>query len=152
MSRFFRRTVDEVIMFADPDVIFRMAAEVERWGEILPHYRWVKVLGEHSDGRVVEMAAMRGLIPVKWVSEQVVDTEKRRVHYHHTGGLTRGMDVEWSLDCAGDSVRVKIIHEMTLTAPIVGTAIGRWITGRFFVHHIAKRTLRKIKEIAEERR
>ena len=143
------RTVDQIFVRADPDTVFRLAADVDRWPVILPHYRWVKQLGEQEDQRLVEMAARRGWIPVKWTSLQRVSEAGRRVFYSHVGGATRGMEVEWTMQEEGDGVRVRIVHELNLEAPIVRTALGRWIVGRFFVHHIAGRTLRRIKELAE---
>jgi hypothetical protein len=32
---------DEAFVQATPDACFRVAADVERWPDILPHYRWV---------------------------------------------------------------------------------------------------------------
>lgn len=152
MSKAFDRTVDEILVHADPDLIFRIAADVQDWARILPHYRWVRVLDAHDGYRTVEMAARRGWIPVKWTSIQTVDAVHRRVHYHHVGGLTRGMEVEWIIERDGDRVRVTIVHEMSLTTPVVRSLVGRWITGRFFVHHIAGRTLSRMREIVEEER
>lgn len=150
MSRAFERTVDDILMHADQDSIYQLAVNVEQWPEILPHYRWVRVLEERDGQRTVEMSALRGWIPVKWTSLQAVDAVRRRVHYYHIGGATRGMEVEWHLEKEGDAVRVTIIHEMSLTMPLVRLAIGRWIVGRFFVHYIASRTLRRIRELSEQ--
>ena len=73
-------TIDR-LMRADPDVIFELGARVEDWPRILPHYRWVRVLRADGDGRVVEMAARRPLlpvasgigIPVRWTAIQRAD-------------------------------------------------------------------------------
>ncbi|WP_319586190.1 SRPBCC family protein [uncultured Desulfobulbus sp.] len=152
MSMMFERTVDDILVHADQDTIFRYASDIENWPKILPHYRWIRTLEQHDRTSTVEMAARRGWIPVKWTSVQVVDPEHHTVHYHHTGGATRGMDVEWNMAKEGDGVRVTIIHEMTLTMPVVRSLIGRWIVGKFFVHHIASLTLKKIKELSEAER
>jgi ribosome-associated toxin RatA of RatAB toxin-antitoxin module len=144
------RTVDETLVRSDIETIFRLASDVARWPKILPHYRWVRMLGAQDGYEKVEMAARRGWIPVKWTSLCRVEPARHRVYYKHIGGATRGMEVEWSLVEEGDSVRVTIVHEMTLTTPIVCSKLGRWIVGRFFVHHIAGRTLRRMKELAEE--
>ena len=37
------RTVDQRLMRAPIDRVFAAAADVERWPEWLPHYRWVRV-------------------------------------------------------------------------------------------------------------
>jgi ribosome-associated toxin RatA of RatAB toxin-antitoxin module len=146
------RTVDHIIVQSDAETIFRLASDIERWPSILPHYRWVKMLGAHDGEQTVEMAARRGWIPVKWTSICRIEPARRQVYYKHIGGATRGMEVLWTLENEGDGVRVTIVHEMTLSIPIVRSVIGRWIVGRFFVHHIAGRTLLRIKELAEKER
>lgn len=142
-------TVDEIVMQADPDRIFAAARDVERWPEFLPHYRWVKVLGQQPPGRVVEMAARRGVIPVKWTSLQSWDSERREVYYDHVGGPTRGMQVVWEILPQADGVLVRIIHELRLQVPVVSSPPGRLITGHFFVQPIARRTLWHMKRFVE---
>lgn len=144
------QTVDQILVQADIDTIFRLAADVEHWPSILPHYRWVKMLGFQDGFDKVEMAARRDWIPVKWTSLCKIDPVRHRVYYKHIGGATRGMEVEWRLEDEQGSVRVTIVHEMTLNVPIVRSQLGRWITSKFFIHHIAGQTLRCIKELAEE--
>ena len=39
--------------------IVDLAVDVERWPQILPHYRWVTLLEGGGDRKVVEMAARR---------------------------------------------------------------------------------------------
>ena len=143
------RTVDRITIHADPDAIFQAAANIERWPEILPHYRWVTVQDKQSDKCIVEMAARRGWIPVKWTSIQWLEAGKRRVYYQHTGGATRGMYVEWHIEPKREAVRVTIIHDLTLEVPIVRTKLGKWIVKNFFIKHIAGQTLRRIKETLE---
>ena len=50
-------TENEIFIRADMAEIYQLAAPVERWPEILPHYRWVRVLADNGDRRLVEMAA-----------------------------------------------------------------------------------------------
>lgn len=146
------QTIDHITIQADPDAIFRAAADIERWPKILPHYRWVKVLEQRGDERVVEMAARRGLIPVKWIAVQTPDPTTRRVHYLHTGGPTRGMRVEWSINRpdGDDGVRVVIVHEFCLEAPVVRSSIGKAVVDGFFVKYIAGHTLACMKQFLED--
>lgn len=146
------RTVDELHMAAAPDTVFAAAADVERWPAILPHYRWVRKLARgDSSGTgptrdVVEMAAWRPFGPLRyptwWVSEMSVDAAARRIRYRHIDGITRGMDVEWRVEPAGDGTRVTIVHEWDGPAwPLIGRPAAEWIIGPVFVHGIASRTL-----------
>src|SRR5207244_1627557 len=95
------RTVDQIVIWAPLARAFPVAAQVERWPEILPHYRWVRFLDRSDRGGTVEMAAWRpfGLLryPVWWVSEMAVDRTACEVRYRHVRGITAGMSVVWRL-------------------------------------------------------
>jgi hypothetical protein len=142
------RTVDEEICRADPDVAFQVAADVERWPDILPHYRWVRF--HRKDGfahGVVEMAAWRPFGPVGyptwWVSEMEHHGTERTVRYRHVDGITRGMDVVWTVEPRSEGrVLLRIVHEWDGPPwPLVGSAAADWVIGPWFVSHIAGRTL-----------
>lgn len=138
-------------MRADPEVIFGLAAAVERWPAILPHYRWVRVLRQDGPNRrVVEMAARRDLIPVRWVAEQELRPAERQIAFRHVGGVTRGMDVLWTIEPRPDgSVRVQIWHEFRPGWSLVPDWLVHRVIGQFFVDNIAGKTLRRVKELAE---
>jgi ribosome-associated toxin RatA of RatAB toxin-antitoxin module len=136
-------------MRARPRTIYRLAAAVERWPELLPHYRSVRVLGERDGRRLVEMAAWRDGIPVRWWAEQTLYPDEPRIVFHHVRGPTRGMDVAWSFTPRPDGTYVAIEHELTLGWPLVGELIADRIIGRLFVDNIAGKTLRRIKALAE---
>ena len=51
------RGENEILITASPDIIFPLAAAVERWPELLPHYRWVRVLDRRDGRSLVSMAA-----------------------------------------------------------------------------------------------
>jgi ribosome-associated toxin RatA of RatAB toxin-antitoxin module len=130
--------------------VFALAADIAAWPTILPHYRWVRV--DSDDGRVkhAEMAARRGRFPVKWRTAQVVLPDERRILFFHTGGVTRGMYVEWNLkDAPSGGIDVSISHELTYPfGPLTGW-FSRHVVGALFVHHIAGLTLARIKQIVE---
>ena len=138
-------------MRADPDVIFRLAAAVEEWPRILPHYRSVRVLHDDGERRVVAMAARRGAIPVRWVAEQQVYPGDRRITFRHVGGVTRGMEVAWTLTPADDSgeVGVRIWHRFEPRWPLVPDILVDLVVGEYFVNGIAARTLACIRARAE---
>ena len=142
-------TVNSIHVRADMEKVFTLAARVDRWPELLPHYRWVRRIWQGGDTCVVEMAARRGWFPVKWISVQQLCKANKRIFYKHTDGLTRGMWVEWAFIPFGDGVRVTITHEMNLSRPLIRSRIGRWIVAHFFVKTIADRTLKHIKALAE---
>src|SRR2546421_8898128 len=93
------RTVDQIAIGAPLDRVFQIASDVERWPEILSHYRWVRFLDRHASGGTVAMAAWRPFgplrYPVWWVSEMTVDPTAGEIRYRHVRGITTGMDVVW---------------------------------------------------------
>jgi hypothetical protein len=148
------QTRDATVIRAPLARAFAVAADVERWPEILPHYRWVHMHERRPDGGVVEMAAWRPFGPVGWptwwLSEMETDPARHRIRYRHVGGITRGMDVEWRLDGEDGRVQVSIVHEWTGPRwPVIGRVAANWVIGPVFIHAIASRTLAGVKREAE---
>jgi uncharacterized membrane protein len=147
-------TVDRVVIRAPVDRVLNTAADVERWPQILAHYRWVRFLQRRNGGGTVEMAAWRPFgvfrYPAWWVSEMTVDRPAREIRYRHVRGITTGMDVVWRLVGESDGVAVTIVHEWTGPAwPLIGPLAARLVIGPVFIHGIASRTLAGIKKHAE---
>ncbi len=140
--------VENVVEIAAPwERVFALAADVEHWAERLPHYRWVRVLERDGRRTAVEMAARRGWIPLRWRAVQEVRPEERRILFTHTGGPTRGMAVEWFFLPSDRGVRVGIRHD--LRWPLLLQWVAGWVVGRVFIGHVAGRTLRRMKVLAE---
>jgi len=146
---------DEHVMAAPASVCFRVAADVERWPDILPHYRWVRFHERRAFGTGrVEMAAWRqfGLLryPTWWVSEMHVNADEPAVYYRHVDGITRGMDVKWEFLPGGVGTRVRIAHAWDGPAwPVIGRVAWQAIIAPLFVSAIATRTLRGVAREAE---
>jgi aromatase len=143
------RSVDRISIASDARTVFDLAARVEDWPAILPHYRWVKVYADEGRRRVVEMAAWRNRWPCRWLSVQTLDAVGMSIEYRHIGGITRGMWVEWLITPTKQGCEVTLVHKLTYPPPILGPLFARFIVGRMFVHHIAVRTLAGIKRAAE---
>jgi ribosome-associated toxin RatA of RatAB toxin-antitoxin module len=147
-------TVDRIRIHAPPERIFSVARDVEQWPRILPHYRWVRFL-EHapSGGGIVEMAAWRpfGVLryPTWWVSRMTIDARELTISYTHIRGITRGMDVRWSLAPHNGATDVSIEHRWSGPGWPGGGAFASAVVGPVFIHGIASRTLRGIKQAAE---
>jgi ribosome-associated toxin RatA of RatAB toxin-antitoxin module len=151
------KTLDEHVMRAPAHLCFRVAADVERWPVILPHYRWVRFHERYAFGSgVVEMAAWRAFplgarFPTWWLSEMRVDAQEPAVYYRHIRGITRGMNVKWSFQPGrGGHTRVHILHEWTgPTWPLIGRPAALWVIGPHFISAIAQRTLAGVAREAE---
>ncbi len=142
-------TLDEIWMNAPTSLVFRLAADVERWPEILPHYRWVRVISDDWGHRTVAMAARRGRIPVSWTAQQRVIRDERRITYHHIRGVTKGMTVEWRITEQDGGTHVAIEHDLNSHNPLLRTQLADWIVGSYFVSGIASLTLVHMKLAAE---
>jgi hypothetical protein len=129
--------------------IFPLAAEVERWPERLPHYRYVRRLPSANGERRFAMGARRGRIPVSWEAIERPLPDERRIEFTHTGGVTRGMEVAWRFDPRDGGWLVSIEHELDLGWPLVGGWAAEHVIGPQFVEAIARRTLRRVKALAE---
>jgi hypothetical protein len=148
--------LDDRFMDAPPAICFRVAADVERWPDILPHYRWVRFHDRSGFGvGRVEMAAWRDFAgparyPTWWVSEMRADPAAPAVHYRHVGGVTRGMDVEWSFEAKDAGTLVRIRHSWTGPPwPVIGAIAWRFVIAPHFVSAIAQRTLAGVAAEAE---
>lgn len=149
-------TIDEQISEAPADLCFRVAADVEAWPRVLPHYRWVRFHRREGFARGrVEMAAWRRFGPLRyptwWVSEMDHDAGSRRVYYRHVDGITTGMDVRWEVDPTDDGgTRLRIFHEWAGPRwPLIGGLAADRVIGPHFVSHIAGRTLVGVSREAE---
>jgi len=95
------------------------------------------------------MGARRGPIPVRWEAIQRPRPADAVIEFEHTGGVTRGMQVAWRFLEIEDGVEVSIEHELQLGWPLIGELVARWVIGPQFVEAIARRTLRRVKHLAE---
>ncbi len=139
----------EVEMRAEPRRIFEMVSRVESWPEWLPHYRFVRVLSRDGEKCVVHMGATRSGIPISWVSEYWTDPVQFRLYFRHLKAWTKGMDVVWTLDPAGEFTRVRIEHELAFRVPWLAPIVEP-VIGGFFIHHVAGRTLGTFKRLIEK--
>jgi uncharacterized membrane protein len=135
------------LMHAPYERIFDLAADVERWPELLPHYRYVRRL-PGADRRFA-MGARRGPIPVRWEALQRPLRAERRIEFEHTGGVTRGMQVAWRFEERDGALDVSIEHRLDLGWPLIGRFAADRVVGPQFIEAIAARTLRRIREMAE---
>lgn len=137
---------------AEPDLVFALAHDVERWSTLLPHY--VRSVARDRDGQdrlLVRFVARRALIPVLGLGLPVVwdartwnDPTLRRLHFEHVAGATRGMRVTWQIEPRAGGAHVTIEHVFAPPIPGLATVVDRW-----FTRPIAGRTLATFKTLAE---
>ena len=143
------KSVLRLPMAAPWERIFPLAAEVERWPEILPHYRYVRRLPGPDGERRFAMGARRGPIPVSWEAIQRAMPDRRTIEFVHTGGVTKGMLVAWRFEPIDGGTQVSVEHRLELGWPLIGDFAARRIIGPQFIEAIAGRTMRRIRQLAE---
>lgn len=152
-------TRNETVIAAPRRLCLEVARDVERWPEVLPHYRDVRFVRKDGPGRGrVQMSAFRHFGPLPWptwwASEMVTDAGAGEIRYRHVAGVTEGMEVLWKLGPSNDPPRthVVILHEWDGPGwPVVGDFAARRVIGPHFVKVIADRTLAGIRREAEAR-
>lgn len=158
-------TSSSVDIHGDPDRIYgriyQLAADIQDWPVLLPHYRYLRVLEQAPTHKIADFGASRDGFPVKWRAQQELFPEEGRITYRHIKGITTGMWVEWRLEKRGDHVRVTIDHELsydtagnsdlksTLIVSGLAALFANLVVGPIFVRNIAGKTLRCIKAKVE---
>lgn len=142
-------TSNVIVIDAPAKTIYEVAAATERWPEILPHYRYVRILSGDELRRTVEMAAWRTWIPIRWVAEQINSPDIPHIRFRHIAGWTKGMDVEWIFTPQGSSTRVEIVHRLAFQFPFAADWLGEHVVGGFFIRYVANSTLACMKRLLE---
>jgi hypothetical protein len=156
--------VDEQFVRSPVKTVFELVRKVEKWPSHLPHYRYVRFRQRRPDGGgLVEMSAYRpfhvvdtwrGPLRIKWptwwLSEMAVDSRKPSIRFRHMGGITKGMEVEWTFVPTPRGTHVRIVHLWDgPRVPLLGTWAAVNVIGPVFVHGIASRTLAGLAAVAE---
>ncbi len=144
-------TRNTVEIAAPAERIYELASATERWPEILPHYRYVRVLERRGATRVVAMSAWQDVFPLRWVAEQTNDPRTPRIAFHHVRGWTRGMDVDWIFEPTATGTRVTIEHRLRFLFPVAAEWLGKHLVSGYFIHGVAAKTLARMKALAEGR-
>ena len=145
---------NEIQIDGDLDTVYRLGSQIERWPDLLPHYRSVDILMQEGNRYVARMRASRDGIPVSWVCQQVRDPDTPRIYFRHVGGFTKGMRVTWTFDERPDGVTVCITHDFDKgwRPAAFDQLVSDRIVGQFFVSNIANKTLAMVKLLAESER
>lgn len=88
--------------------------------------------------------------PTWWKSEMTIDTSRPAIRFRHIGGVTTGMDVEWTFVREHGGTRVRIVHVWDGPHwPLIGVWAAINVIGPVFIHGIASRTLAGLAAVAE---
>jgi ribosome-associated toxin RatA of RatAB toxin-antitoxin module len=139
-----------IVMNATEEIIFEAAADLEQWPTFLPHYRYIHYYEKGPVRNIVKMAANRGVVPIAWVSEQVIDRENREIRFKHLKAWTKGMKVVWKFRTLATGVEVQIVHDLSFRVPPLAP-LAEPIIGGFFINYVATQTLQRMKVHVEQK-
>lgn len=142
-------TGNSIHIRAPREKIFDLVSNLDRWPELLPHYRYIRTLEPTDKGNIVQMSATRSGIPLTWVSEYWADKRALELHFLHLRKWTKGMKVVWTLTPTRDGTRVEIIHDLKFRIPLLAWLAEPIISG-FFIENVANKTLATFKAHLEE--
>ena len=141
-------TESSLVIAAPLERIYAMTSDLTRWPAFLPHYRWVRWIEGGPDQGVIEMAAMRGTLPISWTSEFQRDPVKPMLHFRHLTAFTKGMEVRWIYEESEGGVRVTIDHDLKFRWPLLAP-LAEPVIGDFMIGWVAPRTLATFKKLLE---
>lgn len=145
----------ETIIRPPMEKVFLTVADLARWPEFLPHYRYNRFIRQTASSGLVEMSCYRLGFPLKWVSEYRIDLPGRKLTFRHLEGAlnaTQGLDIVWNFEeLAENSVRVRLTYEFTPRVVIGGRLLAALVLGELFVHNLAEKTLAGLKRKMEVR-
>ena len=142
-------TESSILINAPLESVFEMTSNLSRWPELLSHYRWIRWIEGGPDSGIVEMAAMRSALPIKWVSEFRRDRLNQLLWFRHISAFTKGMEVIWNFKEGPDGVRVNITHKLLYRWPLL-SPFAEPIIGGFMIGWVAPRTLSGFKNHLEK--
>lgn len=137
-------TATSIVIHAAREKVFETVRHLTRWPEVLPHYREVKTLRQDGTKAIVRMACWRTGIPIAWVSAYEANPATLELHFEHLRGWTKGMIVVWRLTATGEGTLVEIVHDLRFRVLALAW-LAEPIIGRFFIDHVARKTLRVFK-------
>jgi len=136
---------------APPRDLFDLVSDLSRWERLLPHYRYVRILDQTNGVTRAAMSARRGRIPVFWEALQTRDLETLSIRFRHVRGVTRGMDVVWSLTPERGGTLASVRHDLRFRVPLVGEWLAKRVIAREFIEPIVAKTLGCFRAAAEGR-
>jgi hypothetical protein len=79
-----------------------------------------------------------------------LEPDRLTIRYRHLRGITRGMDVAWTVGGRDGAADVRIVHTWAGPPwPLIGRPAAALVIGPVFIHGIAARTLAGVKREAE---
>ncbi len=141
-------TGSSILIHAPRERVFDTVKDLSRWPEMLPHYRYVRLLGTEGQRSIVKMAATRDGLPIAWVSAYEADPSSLELRFEHLRAWTKGMKVVWTLSPTEEGTRVEILHDLQFRFPPLAW-LAEPILGGFFIENIANKTLRVFKQLIE---
>lgn len=143
------RTVNSILIKADLNRVFSVAADMEKYPEFIPSYKEVKVVSREGNKMIVERIGQVGKKTVKWKSCVMLEPNKS-IYAEQLEGPIKGMQIQWLFEDTRDGVKITLTHDFEYKKiPLIGSLIGKLIVAKI-VKQMADETLKGIKIKVEE--
>jgi hypothetical protein len=139
---------------APPDVVYRLAAEIELWPAFVRQIRSARVLrlSPHDPReRLIEIRGWQGWLPIGWRAVQRLEPEARRITLRQVIPLTAGTTARWSILPTSDGLGtdVAVSAQPVIHLPLIGRLLAEYIVGPLIGRPFVTSILRDLKHVAE---
>jgi hypothetical protein len=139
---------------APPDVVYRLAAEIELWPAFVRQIRSARVVRRSPRDpreRLIEIRGWQGWLPIGWRAVQRLDPEARRIALRQVIPLTAGTTARWSIVPTSDGLGtdVTVTAHPVIHLPLIGQFIAHRIVGPLIGRPFVTSILRDLKHVAE---
>lgn len=138
----------EIHIAADPDRVYHLAKDIERFPEFLPNVQQVTITARDG-GRVVSEWA--GLVPefkrtIKWTEEDTWDDASRSCRFRLLSGDWDRYDGAWTFVAKEGGTQVQLTISYEYNVPLIGALIKQLL--RKLVQRNAEETLTGLRQQA----
>jgi aromatase len=110
-------TDNAIIIHADPELVWSMTNDLERWPELFTEYASVDILDQHDQTyrfRLTMHPDPNGTV-WSWVSERTLDHERGRVKARRVEpGPFEYMFIEWTYEAVTDGTRMRWVQDFAM--------------------------------------
>jgi len=142
------RTEDSIDIAVSPEECYRLVSDIEAYARLMPDYSNTRVVAREGNSITMEKtASVRGL-RFTWTSVGTPEPPDR-VRYRWIRGILRGMETIWTVTPAEEGCQLEIVHQIHWPWWLGGNLIARGVIYPLFVHGMAQKTLRLVKQALE---
>ncbi len=139
---------DSILIKADLKKVFKVAEQIDKFGDFIPQYKEVDILKNTENSMVLKRTARIAGKKMCWTSEATIRKDDAII-FEQINGILKGMHTEWRFYPVAEGTKIAISHDFSLKIPVVGK-LGEKIIYNLFIKNIAQTILLNMKEKLEK--